>query len=71
MMDWSRCIICQEDSIDELRCPALSKNKDDRIKPYASFIDALEVYHIAGGSKLPVEYNENLNAGTLLENQGK
>lgn len=71
MMDWSRCIICQEDSREELRCPALSKKKDDRINAYTSFIDALEVYHTAGGSKLPVESNEKFSLEKLFENQGK
>ena len=40
-MDWFRCLLCQGHSQDNLRCPALSKNKKD-IAAYDTFLTDLQ-----------------------------
>ena len=46
-MDWSRCLLCQGPSQDNLRCPALSKNKKD-IAAYDTFLTDLQACRSEG-----------------------
>lgn len=42
-IDWDKCIICREDTLEKLQCPADSKRKDN-FAGYASFADILPAF---------------------------
>ena len=63
-IDWNLCIICQETTTEELRCPI-----DDPLAVYNAFIKNVEEFKKI--NSLPIEIDFRVGGSTLLQNHAK
>ena len=51
--DWNRCLICQQDTLEPLKCPLHNPVCHGKIEAYTSFLTNVEQFRDIGA--LPVE----------------
>ncbi|KAK3889204.1 hypothetical protein Pcinc_006775 [Petrolisthes cinctipes] len=52
-LNWSRCVICQQDTSEPLKCPLHSRDPSDKTGVYASFLNNVEQFSVIDA--VPVE----------------
>lgn len=67
-MDWSKCVICQQVSKEDLVCPSRSRNFVEKNEAYASFVTMVGAFRDAGH---PLNLTTVPTVEELVENQGK
>ena len=70
MFSWSRCIICQKSTSEELRCPlGASGDRADPKAVYTSFLCSVFEFNALEPLPIPVSMPLDIDAEVLIENE--
>ena len=69
-MDWSLCILCQQQVSESLKCPLNAPGKGDRSIPYQTFLDSVETFKELNFLPLPlIRLPTNIAVEDLVQNK--
>ncbi len=69
VIDWTLCIVCQQQTPEALKCPLKAEWAGDKSKVYASFL--ANVKEFKDMNQLPVTLNFEQDLDQLVNNQAK
>ncbi len=70
-IDWKKCIICQEDTREPLKCPLLGPGTcDSKIEAYRSFLSNIEQFKAMNSLPTAIIFGEHESAESFSANHG-
>ncbi len=69
-MDWDLCLICQEKTLESLKCPLNVEGSRDKSKPYSSFLDSVKAFRALGILPVELACGEDVTVDQLVQNRG-
>ena len=70
-MDWTRCLICQTDTEEVLKCPLNANGTGDKSGPDTYFLDNVEHFHQRHVLPVPVQFQPDVTVSTLVFNSAR
>ena len=70
-MDWTRCLICQTDTEEALKCPLNENGTGDKSGPYTHFLDNVEHFRQRHALPVPVKFQPDVIVSTLVFNSAR
>ena len=66
-MDWNKCMICQETTSENLKCPLNAPGIEDKTAPYRSFLNNINAFRSLELLPVKVNFGSDMNADELVE----
>ena len=71
-MDWSLCVVCQQQISEALKCPLNAPGKGDKSVPYQAFLDRVASFKKLEILPLPLTHlPENVTVQDFVQNKAK
>ena len=67
-MDWRKCVICQENKSETLKCP-LNAVSGEKTESYVSFMDNVSAFRNLGSLPARLYFDEDLTVQNLVQNK--
>lgn len=69
-MDWNKCMICQETTSENLKCPLNAHGIEDKTTPYRSFLNNINEFRSLESLPVKLNFGSDMSADELVQNHG-